>query len=156
MAGLNKVMAIGRLGRDPETFYTSNNLAITKFSIAASEKWFDKNTGQQQERTEWIRCVSFGKPAETLAKFVSKGSQIYVEGRLQTSKYDKEGQTHYSTEVVIANFQFLDTKNNRQNNGYNPNQQNPAQQTGNPSNNYGGMSPAAPGNSDFDDGDIPF
>lgn len=119
MAGLNKVMAIGRLGKDPEIFYAQSGMAIAKFSIAASEKWYDKNTGQQQERTEWIRCVAFGKSAETLAKYVFKGSQIYVEGRLQTSKYDKEGQTHYSTEVVIANFQFLDTKNSRQNgNGY--------------------------------------
>jgi len=107
MAGLNKVMLIGNLGRDPEIRYSQQGLAIVSFSIATSEQWTDKNTGDRQEKTEWHRIVAFGKPAEILEKYLSKGSQVYIEGRLQTRNYEKDGQTHYATEVVVANFQFL-------------------------------------------------
>lgn len=114
MAGLNKVMLIGRLGRDPEIRYSQQGLAVVKFSIATSEQWTDKSSGERQEKTEWHRIVIFGKPAETCEKYLSKGSQVYIEGRLQTSSYEKDGQTHYGTDIVASNFQFLDGKSDNQ------------------------------------------
>ncbi len=116
MAGLNKVMLIGNLGRDPEIRYSQQGLAVVNFSIATSEQWTDKNTGDRQEKTEWHNVVAFGKQAETLEKYLSKGSQVYIEGRLQTSTYEKEGQTHYMTKVVVSTFQFLGGKQNAGNN----------------------------------------
>ena len=110
MAGLNLVQLIGRLGRDPEIRYTNSGLAVTSLSIATSEEWKDKDSGQKQEKVEWHDCVSFGKQAEILERYLTKGSQIYVSGRLQTDKYDKDGQTHYRTKIAVNNFQFLDSK----------------------------------------------
>lgn len=114
MAGLNKVMLIGNLGRDPEIRYSQQGLAVVNFPIATSEQWTDKNTGDKQERTEWHRIVAFGKPAEILEKYLSKGRQVYIEGRLQTRNYEKEGQTHYITETVVQNFQFLGSRQDTQ------------------------------------------
>lgn len=114
MAGLNKVMLIGRLGRDPEIRYSQQGLAVVNFSMATSEQWTDKNTGERQEKTEWHRIVVFGKQAEICEKYLSKGSQIYVEGRIQTRNYEKDGQTQYMREIVAANFQFLDRKQDNQ------------------------------------------
>ena len=91
MAGLNKVMLIGNLGRDPEIRYSQQGLAIVNFSLATSEQWTDKTSGDRQEKTEWHNIVVFGKQAETCEKYLSKGSQIYVEGKLQTSTYEKDG-----------------------------------------------------------------
>jgi single-strand DNA-binding protein len=107
MAGLNKVVIIGHLGRDPEIRHSQQGTPVASFSIATSEQWVDKNTGEKQEKTEWHRVVAFGKQAEILEKYLSKGSQVYIEGRLQTRTYDKEGQTHHITEVVVNSFQFL-------------------------------------------------
>ena len=107
MAGLNKVMLIARLGRDPEMKYTQQGTAICNMTIATSESWTDKSTGEKQEKTEWHRCVSFGKQAEVLGKYLVKGSQVYVEGKLQTRQYEKDGQTHYATEIVVQEFTFL-------------------------------------------------
>jgi len=107
MASINKVMLIGRLGKDPELKYSQNGSAICTFSLATSEQWTDKNTGEKQERTEWSRIVVFGKAAETCEKYLTKGSQIYLEGRLQTRQWEREGQQHYTTEIVVSNFQFL-------------------------------------------------
>jgi len=117
MAGLNKVMLIGNLGRDPEIRYSQQGLAVVNFSIATSEQWTDKNTGAKQEKTEWHNIVAFGKPAEILEKYLSKGSQVYIEGRLQTSTYEKDGQTHYMTKIVVSNFQFLGGKQDVQGGG---------------------------------------
>ncbi|MFH2059925.1 MAG: single-stranded DNA-binding protein [Pseudomonadota bacterium] len=114
MAGLNKVMLIGRLGKDPEIRYSQQGTAVVNFSIATSEQWTDKNTGARQEKTEWHNIVVFGKQAETCEKYLSKGRQVYIEGKLQTSTYEKEGQTHYSTKVVVDNFQFLGDKQDAQ------------------------------------------
>ncbi|PIE62516.1 MAG: single-stranded DNA-binding protein [Desulfobacter postgatei] len=110
MAGLNKVMLIGRLGRDPEIRYSQQGTAVVNFSLATSEQWTDKNTGERQERTEWHRIVVFGKQAETCERYLSKGRQIYLEGRLQTRSWEKEGQTHYTTEIVVSNFMFLGSR----------------------------------------------
>ncbi|HKK99113.1 MAG TPA: single-stranded DNA-binding protein, partial [Desulfotignum sp.] len=86
---------------------SQQGVAVVNFPIATSEQWTDKNTGDKQEKTEWHRIVAFGKPAEILEKYLSKGRQVYIEGRLQTRNYEKDGQTHYMTEVVTVNFQFL-------------------------------------------------
>ena len=110
MAGLNKVMLIGRLGRDPEIRYSQQGMAMVNFSLATSEQWTDKNTGERQERTEWHRIVVFGKQAEVCEKYLSKGKQIYLEGRLQTRSWEKDGQTQYTTEIVVSNFMFLGSR----------------------------------------------
>ncbi len=106
MAGLNKVMLIGNLGRDPEIRYSQQGMAVVNFSIATSEQWTDKNTGEKQEKTEWHRVVAFGKPAEILEKYLSKGNQVYIEGRLQTRNYEKTARLTISRRSwsVISNF----------------------------------------------------
>jgi len=109
MSGLNKVQIIGRLGRDPEIRYAQNGTAVCNLNVAVSESWTDKQ-GQKQEKTEWIRCAAFGKQAEILEKYLKKGSQIYLEGKMQTRQYDKDGQTHYATEVLVRDFVFLGGK----------------------------------------------
>ena len=117
MASLNKVMLIGNLGRDPEIRYTQQGLAMVTFSVATTEYWTDKNTGDRQEKTEWHRIVAFGKQAETLEKYLSKGSAVFIEGRLQTRSWEKEGQTHYTTEIVVSNFQFVGGRQENQGGG---------------------------------------
>nr|WP_286822332.1 single-stranded DNA-binding protein [Desulfobacter sp. UBA2225] len=110
MAGLNKVILIGNLGKDPEIRYTQQGLAVVNFPLATTEAWTDKNTGERQEKTEWHRIKVFGKQAETCEKYLSKGKQVYIEGRLQTNSWEKEGQTHYTTEIVVSNFMFLGSR----------------------------------------------
>ncbi len=117
MSGLNKVMLIGRLGKDPEIRYTPNGLAIANFSIATSEEWFDKTANEKKERTEWHRIVVFGKLGELCGEYLAKGRQVYVEGRLQTRSWEKDGVTKYTTEIVAANIQFLGGKDSANNTG---------------------------------------
>ncbi|MCG3202689.1 MAG: Single-stranded DNA-binding protein [Gammaproteobacteria bacterium] len=106
--GINKVILIGNLGGDPEVKYTASGSAVTNVTIATSENWKDKTTGENQERTEWHRVVFFGKLAEIAGEYLRKGSQVYVEGRLQTRKWqDKEGQDRYTTEIVVNDMQML-------------------------------------------------
>lgn len=105
--GLNKVMAIGNLGKDPEVRYTPGGQAVGNFSIAVNESWTDK-AGQKQERTEWLRIVAWGKLAELCAEYLAKGRQVYVEGRLQTRDWkDKDGAAKQTTEVVASSIVFL-------------------------------------------------
>lgn len=100
MASLNKVILIGNLGRDPETRYAPSGDAICNITVATTETWKDKATGERKEATEWHRVVFFGRLAEIAAQYLRKGSQIYVEGRLQTRKWqDKDGQDRYTTEI---------------------------------------------------------
>ncbi|AWI78387.1 single-stranded DNA-binding protein [Parazoarcus communis] len=100
MASLNKVILIGNLGKDPETRYAPSGDAITNLTVATTETWKDKASGERREATEWHRVVFFGRVAEVAAQYLRKGSQIYVEGRLQTRKWqDKEGQDRYTTEI---------------------------------------------------------
>jgi single-strand DNA-binding protein len=107
MAGVNKVILIGNLGRDPELRYTKSGQAVANFSVATSERFTDRE-GVQQERTEWHRIVAWGKTAELCAQYLSKGRQTYIEGRLQTREYeDKDGIKRYTTEVVAQNVTFL-------------------------------------------------
>lgn len=103
MRGVNKVILVGTLGRDPEMKYAANGNAIANLSIATSENWTDKTSGQKQEKTEWHRVVIFGKLAEIAGQYLTKGSQVYLEGKLQTRKWQDQnsGQDRYSTEVVI-------------------------------------------------------
>ena len=104
---VNKVILVGRLGRDPETRYTGGGQAVANFSIATDESYKDRN-GERQKRTEWHRLVVWGKQAEVVQKFLKKGSQAYFEGRLQTREWqDKEGQKKTTTEVVVTDFRFL-------------------------------------------------
>ncbi len=106
--GINKVILIGNLGGDPEVKYTAGGSAVTNVTIATSENWKDKTTGENQERTEWHRVVFFGRLAEIAGEYLKKGSQVYVEGRLQTRKWqDKEGQDRYTTEIVANEMQML-------------------------------------------------
>jgi len=106
--GLNKVMLIGNLGADPEVRYTTGNSAVTNIRLATAESWRDKDTGEQQERTEWHRVVFFGRLAEIAGEYLKKGSQVYVEGSIRTRKWtDKEGQERYSTEIVANEMQML-------------------------------------------------
>ena len=105
MAGINKVILVGNLGAKPEVKYASNGNAITNLSVATSESWTDKNTGQKQEKTEWHRVSLFGKLAEIAGQYLDKGSKVYVEGKLQTRKWqDKSGADRYTTEVVVSGF----------------------------------------------------
>lgn len=106
--GINKAILIGNLGKDPETRYTAGGSAVTNVRIATNETWKDKQTGEQQERTEWHAVVFFGRLAEIAAEYLRKGSTVYVEGRLQTRKWqDKDGQDRYTTEIVANEMQML-------------------------------------------------
>ena len=115
IAGINKVILVGNLGQKPEVKYASNGNAIANLSVATSESWTDKNTGQKQEKTEWHRVSLFGKLAEIAGQYLDKGSKVYVEGKLQTRKWqDQSGADRYTTEVVVSGFngtlQMLDRR----------------------------------------------
>lgn len=109
---VNKVILIGNLGRDPEVRYTPNGLAVANLTIATTESWKDKQSGENQERTEWHRIAMYSRLAEIAGEYLRKGSKIYVEGRLQTRKWqDKNtGQDRYTTEVIADSLQMLDSK----------------------------------------------
>ncbi len=111
MSGINKVILIGNLGKDPETRYMPSGKAATNFSIATSERFKDKETGEPQERTEWHRVSTFDRLAEIAAEYLKKGSKVYIEGRLRTRKWqDKEGKDRYSTEIIADQMQMLDSR----------------------------------------------
>ena len=109
--GVNKVILVGNIGQDPETRFSGSGAAITNASIATSESWKDKQTGQQQERTEWHRVVFFNRLGEIAGEYLKKGSKVYVEGSLRTRKWqDKSGQDKYTTEIVANEMQMLDSR----------------------------------------------
>jgi len=109
--GINKAIIVGNLGKDPEVRYSANGAAITNITVATSDVWKDKNTGENQERTEWHRIVFFGRLAEIAGEYLKKGSQVYIEGRIQTRKWqDQGGQDRYTTEIVASEMQMLDSK----------------------------------------------
>lgn len=157
MAGINKVILVGNLGADPEMRYFADGTAVCNFRMATSETWTDKQTGEKREKTEWHRIATFRRLAEICGQYLKKGSKVYIEGKLQTRTYEKDGQTHYATEIVANEMQMLDSRGSQQ--GGSP--------TGPPSSSsYGGgyQSAAQPGqsyeNKDFSpmppDDDIPF
>ena len=153
MASVNKVILIGNLGRDPETRYMPDGGAITNISIATTENWKDKN-GDKQEKTEWHRVAFFGKLAEIAGEYLKKGSQVYVEGRLQTRKWqDKDGQDKYSTEIVANVMQMLGSRSGM-GGGDRGEREAPERTAAEPK---GGKAPAKAGGKfdDFED-DIPF
>ncbi len=141
--GVNKVILVGNLGQDPEVRYMPNGNAVTNVTIATSDSWKDRETGQPQERTEWHRVVFFGKLAEIAGQYLRKGSKVYVEGSLRTRKWqDQSGQDRYTTEIVVdinGQMQMLDSRNDggyqQQNQGYGQPQQ-PAQQPAQPQQSY--------------------
>lgn len=109
--GVNKVILVGNCGQDPEMKYLPTGTAVTNISLATSETWKDKQSGQQQERTEWHRVVFFNRLAEIVGEYVKKGSKVYVEGRLQTRKWQgQDGQDRYTTEIVASEMQMLDSR----------------------------------------------
>jgi len=109
--GVNKVILIGNLGRDPDVRYMPSGAAVTNVTLATSDQWRDKQTGEQQERTEWHRVVFFGKLGEIAGEYLRKGSKVYVEGRLQTRKWQgQDGQDRYTTEIVANEMQMLDSR----------------------------------------------
>ena len=153
--GVNRVTIIGNLGNDPETKFMPSGGAVTNISVATSESWKDKNTGQQQDRTEWHRVVFFNKLAEIAGEYLKKGSKVYIEGSLRTRKWQgQDGQDRYTTEIVASEMQMLDSR------GDSGGQQDYRGHTGSnqPNPTYGGNEggqPSGPAGGDFDD-DIPF
>ena len=142
--GINKVILVGNLGNDPEVRYSANGAAIANISIATSESWKDKNTGEQQERTEWHRVVMFNRLGEIAGEYLRKGSQVYIEGKLQTRKWqDQNGQDRYSTEVVASEMQMLGGRGEGGGGGQMRPQSNQGYQ------NQGGGAPAQPGGGGF-------
>ena len=107
MSGVNKVILVGNLGKDPEVTYTSGGKAVCKFSLATSEKWTDAN-GEQKEKTDWHRVVVWGKLAEICGQYLAKGRKAYIEGKISYGQYEKDGVTHYTTDIVAQNVIFLD------------------------------------------------
>ena len=110
MSGLNKVMLIGRLGNDPEIGYTQDGAAVANFSIATSESWKDKESGQKMEKTEWHKIVAWKRLAEISGEFLKKGKEVYIEGKLQTSSWEKDGVKRYKTEIHATYMQMLGGK----------------------------------------------
>ncbi len=152
--GVNKVILIGNVGNDPEVRYMPNGNAVANISVATSDSWKDKNTGEQQDRTEWHRVVFFNRLAEIVEQYVKKGSRLYVEGRLQTRSWEQDGVKRYSTEIVGNDMQMLDSRGSaggsQGDNPFGQNQQSdskPAQAA---------PAQAAPANFDNFDDDIPF
>jgi single-strand DNA-binding protein len=163
--GINKVILVGNLGRDPEVRYMPSGGAVTNITIATSETWKDKNTGQQQEKTEWHRVVLFGRLGEIAGEYLRKGSQVFIEGRLQTRKWqDQSGQDRYTTEIVANEMQMLGSRGGAGGGGSADFNQEPSYDTGAPSPQQqsapapassGGGGGGSAGFDDFDD-DIPF
>jgi single-strand DNA-binding protein len=155
MAGINKVILVGNLGAKPEIKYASNGNAVSNLSIATSESWTDKNTGEKQEKTEWHRVSLFGKLAEIAAQYTDKGSKVYVEGKLETRKYtDNAGIEKYSTSVIVSGFngvfQMLDRRDDTSTNAPSQDSQPKSQKASEPA---PAITPVAP--DEFED-DIPF
>lgn len=148
--GINKVILVGNVGQDPETRYMPNGNAVTNLSLATSETWKDKNTGEQQERTEWHRVTFYQRLAEIVAEYVKKGSKLYVEGRLQTRSWEQDGVKKYATDIIANEMQMLDSRGSAGDN-YSPAQ---SQSAPPPKN----ETPAqqAPADMDSFDDDIPF
>ena len=109
--GVNKVILIGNLGRDPETRYMPSGGAVTNVSVATSKQWRDRDSGEQKEKTEWHRVVFFNRLAEIAGEYLKKGSRVYIEGELRTRDWERDGQKHYTTEIVANEMQMMDGRN---------------------------------------------
>ncbi len=147
---VNKVILIGNLGKDPEIRYTPSNLAIANITIATTEAWKDKQSGENQERTEWHRIVFYNRLAEIAGEYLRKGSKVFIEGRLQTRKWqDKNGQDRYTTEIIADSMQMLDSKGSSGSNSSHTNEAPAAEQR------TSAEMPQSESADNFDD-DIPF
>lgn len=166
MASINKVILVGNLGQDPEVKYMPSGGAVTNISIATTDSWTDKNSGQKQEKTEWHRVVFFNRLAEIVGEYLRKGSQVYIEGNLRTRKWqDQNGQDKYTTEIVAREMQMLGGRSGGTGDYNNAPQQASQNQQGNPNQGQGQGQPSTPQQStpssppqnfdNFDD-DIPF
>ena len=165
--GINKVIIVGNCGQDPETRYLPSGGAVTNMSLATSESWKDKNTGEQQERTEWHKVVFFNRLGEIAGEYLKKGSKVYVEGSLRTRKWQgQDGSDRYTTEIVASEMQMLDSRGGQEGGGgggyqqnrpqQNQGQQNQGQQNqGQQQQNHAPKQQAPQGMDSFDD-DIPF
>jgi single-strand DNA-binding protein len=159
--GINKVIIVGNVGGDPETRYMPSGSAVTNLTIATNESWKDKQTGEQKERTEWHRVAMFNRLAEIAAEYLRKGSQVYIEGKLRTRKWqDKSGNDRYTTEIIADEMQMLGGRGGAGGGNFGggaPSEGGPpsggGQQGGGQQG--GGNAPPQPGPDDFDD-DIPF
>ena len=149
MAGVNKVIVLGNLGADPELRSSPSGVTTCRLSIATSMNWTDKSSGEKKEKTEWHRVVFFGRSAEVIDQYLKKGQQLYIEGRLQTSKYEKDGIERYSTDIIGESFNFIS--------GSGSSSSNNANQLANDMNQDTSSSnkQEKPNTDDFDD-DIPF
>ena len=143
-SGINKVIIVGNLGQDPEIKYTAGGAAVTTLSIATSDSWKDKDSGMDQERTEWHRVVLWRRLAEIAGEYLKKGSKVYIEGQLQTRKWEQDGQTRYTTEIIARDMQFLDSRGGSNN------------QSTQESPEMNDQSAADVPDSDINDDDIPF
>ena len=152
--GVNKVILVGNVGNDPEVRYMPNGNAVANISLATSDSWKDKTSGEQQEKTEWHRVVFFNRLAEIVEQYVKKGSKLYVEGRLQTRSWEQEGVKRYSTEIVASEMQMLDGRAGPQE--MNDNAFGQSQRSPEPSQSEGQSKAAQPANFDNFDDDIPF
>jgi single-strand DNA-binding protein len=148
MGSLNKVQLIGNLGQDPETKYLPSGDAVTNLSIATTDKWKDKQSGEPKESTQWHRVSFFGRRAEVIAEFLQKGDPIYVEGSLSYRTYEKDGVTHYATDIRGRDFQFLSRKDDGRERAPSPRGQNAAESED--------QSAAAPTSDQELQDDIPF
>ena len=140
--GIIKVILVGNLGRDPETRYLPSGGAVTNVSLATSRSWKDRDSGEQKEKTEWHRVVFFNRLGEIAGEYLKRGSKVYVEGELRTREWEKEGQKHFTTEIVATEMQMLDSKGG--NSDYEKN------------NNSSVAAPSSLSSSDLVDDDIPF
>lgn len=151
--GINKVILVGNLGRDPETRFTPEGMAVTNLALATSESWKDKQSGEMQERTEWHRVVMYGRLAEIASEYLKKGAKVYIEGKLRTSKWQDKatGVDKYSTDIVAGEMQMLDGKGSSAGgSSYN------AAPSSSPSSSRSQSMPESAGTNDSFDDDIPF
>ncbi|MGB5333178.1 MAG: single-stranded DNA-binding protein [Woeseiaceae bacterium] len=154
--GVNKVIIVGNLGQDPETRYMPSGSAVTNFTVATNESWKDKQTGEQKDRTEWHRVAMFNRLAEIAAEYLRKGSQVYIEGKLRTRKWQgQDGNDRYTTEIIADEMQMLGGRGDGGGGGNFGGGSSKGGGKRSSSKGSGSSAPPAPGPDDFDD-DIPF
>ena len=156
--GINKVIIVGNLGQDPETRYMPSGSAVTNFTVATNESWKDKQTGEQKDRTEWHRVAMFNRLAEIAAEYLRKGSQVYIEGKLRTRKWQgQDGNDRYTTEIIADEMQMLGGRGGSGGGDFGGGRSQGGPQGGGQGSGQGGggSAPPQPGPEEFDD-DIPF
>lgn len=152
--GINKVILIGNIGKDPETRFSAGGGAITNITLATSESWKDKQTGENQERTEWHRVVFFGRLGEIAGEYLKKGSKVYVEGSLRTREWEKDGIKRYTTEIVASELQMLDSRPGNSSGDFSASSS--SGRSNSSSNTQRQQEPSSPAGFDQFDDDIPF